>query len=68
MGVDEGLVPGVLSLVLDLNDVSQGSGAIGASEVLDRRRVAIVLAIELSLDLRDDGLDADGRSRSRDLL
>ena len=46
VGVDHGLVPGILGIVLYLDDVNEGDGAVGLYEVLDAG-VVVKLSVEL---------------------
>lgn len=59
MCVDEGLIPRVDVLVLDLGDIGEGSTSIGASEVFQSRGVVVVFSLQLSLDLGEDALQVD---------
>jgi len=68
MSVNEGLIPGVDLLVLNLHDMGEGCRAVRANEVLKRRRVVVVFALERGLDFGEDGLERDGGAGSSDAL
>jgi hypothetical protein len=61
VGVDEGLVPGASCVILDLNNVGQGSGTIVLSKVLEGGRVLVVFALEFLLGGSNSSIKADSR-------
>jgi hypothetical protein len=67
VGIDEGLIPLVLLLVLDLDDVGESSRPIGTSEVFERGGMAVVLALQSLFDLGEDLLELEGGLGSSDL-
>ena len=68
VGVHESLVPQVLFLVLDLNDMDQGGSTIRTGEILEGGVESVVLPSEDLLGLLDGGVQVEGRPRVRDLL
>ena len=66
MGIDESLIPRVDGIVLNLSDVGKSSTSIGASEVLQGRRMVVVFSLKLSLDFGQSAFQVNGGFGSRD--
>lgn len=58
VGIDISLIPAVDSLVLNLDGMHKGCGAVGLGEVLSGRRPLVVGTIEGRLNFRDERLSA----------
>jgi hypothetical protein len=59
LGINEGLIPGEVFLVLDLDDVGQSSTSVFLDKVLELGGVIVVLALKSLLSSRDGVLDCD---------
>ena len=68
VSVDECLEPDAGVVILDLDDMGEGEGAVLLGDKLEGRGPLVELAVERSLSLRDGILERHGGRRRRDGL